>query len=251
MERISQVLPHLKRELFKMSQMQGLLRKFKKLAFRLEELTLLPIQADTLGLYPLCPTRSYLTFLLNLFPYAQWKLKFRDGLTKEDLQHVGMRAFSPISVIPQPKGEIIPKVRLGLPLPRRIQVEATEFQVQGRLNDVMENEKKGEVRVIEYTTTDEEVESSLLLESAKLQARIKTWILSQYRGDVKAPSVAIINKNARRIPVQELVSYSHEETRNKLHSILHDFLRSDNLEKVEQVCEDCRIKDICSKLTPL
>ncbi|NIU84497.1 MAG: hypothetical protein GWN31_11680 [Candidatus Thorarchaeota archaeon] len=233
----------------KMSQMQGLLWKVKKLAFRLEELTLLPIQADTLGLYPICPMRSFLTFLLNLFPYAQWKLKFRDGLTKEDLQHVGMRAFSPISVIPRPKGEIIPKVRLGLPLPRRIQVEATEFQVQGKLNDVMENENKGEVRVIEYRITDDEEVPPLLWERAKLQARIKTWILSQYQDGVKAPSVAIINENKRRIPVQELVPYSNEETRNKLHSILHDFLRSENLEKVEEVCEECRIKDICSKLT--
>lgn len=227
-------------------QNSTLTHKIRVLADNLEKVDYLPVRVKTIGHFPVCPRRAYLRFLLEIFPYAQKQLSKPGVISKKDLQELSITDFSPLSPIQRSNMDIFLAVRKRLPLTREIHVGDCRFQVQGQLNDLMENKEKRELRVIEYQIIAEDEFPRTLLKRAKFQARAKSWIVANYRQDVDPPSVAIINKSKRNIPFQKLVSFSERETRNQLQQILQKFHQPQNLEKNENECEQCNFGQLCS-----
>lgn len=226
-----------------------LTQKLEETASKLDGIPLIPVRVKTLGIYQPCQTRAYLHFLFSLLPFVECTQK-RSKTTSpwENIKEHLDFDFESVSVIEKPEGDIIRRTQRGLPLPRSIRIGETEFQIQGSFDDVMVNEENQEVRVIELKMIEQQEPSPLTLQKAKFQARAKSWILSAYRDDLKAPSVAIINKKKRHIPFQELIPFSPETTRMKLKAILEVFTSPSIPKRNKDLCEKCQVRDFCSQI---
>lgn len=231
-----------------MKSKTGIRQKLEQLAKKINQLEIVPIDAETLSLYPQCATKASLSFLLSIFLYAREKLQNTAKTYSNTIQDTGFSS-PPLSLVTPPTEKVVLSARRGVPLSRRIKIEDQEFQIQGRYTDIANDKKTNKLRVIEYIMTEKNDVPKDIIKKTTIQAQIKSWILSQYKDAVGKPSIAAINTANRTIIFQNLVSYIETVTEKKIKKILKDLKESLYFKRVEKcTIENCKFRTLCEKL---